>query len=243
MIWLSAISYKVFMRRSLSSIQWGLIFVGIGIGLFGNIFGFWNYNVFFRGWWTLFLIVPAVISMIQTGVRMGNSIVLGIGVLLFLEQQRVIPYGLIWKAAAPAVLIIIGLAIISKAVFKRPANGRSVLFGKTVINSEDNPNYFALFSGNTVKNNSTNFQGGNATSLFGGNEIDLSDVVLAGDVVFTVTSIFGGSEIRAPKNARIEMKGLPIFGGNENTAVSSADPEAYKITFECTSIFGGTEIN
>ncbi len=229
------------MRKNLSNILWGLIFIGIGIGLIGNIFRLWDYTVFFKGWWTLFIIVPAIVSMVQSGVRMGNAIVLGIGVLLLLEQQRVIPDGLLWKAAAPAVLIIIGLAILSKAIFNKPGQG-SVFSGKPTVNTEDNPSYFALFSGNTVKNNSVNFQGGSATALFGGNEIDLSDVVLAGDVVFTVTSIFGGSEIKAPKNARIEMNGFPIFGGNENTAVSSPNPETHKIAFQCTSIFGGTEV-
>lgn len=230
------------MRKNIGNILWGLIFIFIGIGLIGNIFQLWDYSLFFKGWWTLFIIVPAFLSMIQNGIKMSNAIILGIGILLLLDQRDIIKNGLIYKAAALAVLILIGLAILSKAIFKKPVQSSSAFAGKTVINSEDNPNYFAIFSGNTVKNNSANFVGGNATSLFGGNEIDLSDVVLNNDVVFSVTSIFGGSEIRAPKNARIEMQGLPIFGGNENTAVSSADPLAHKITFHCTSIFGGTEI-
>jgi len=231
------------MRKNLSNVLWGLIFIGIGIGLIGNIFDLWNYEVFFDGWWTLFLIIPAIISMVQSGVKIGNSVVLCVGVLLLLDQQKIIPNDLVFKAAAPAILILIGIIILSKALVNKPnVTTPTKVSPSSAINSEDQPNYLAIFSGNTVKNNSKNFLGGTSTALFGGNEIDLSDVVLAGDVDFTVTSIFGGTDIKAPKNARIELRGVPIFGGNENTSVSSADPSAHKIIFHCTSIFGGTEI-
>lgn len=230
------------MRKNLGNILWGLVFIGVGVGLIGNIFNLWDYKVFFAGWWTLFIIVPALVSMVQSGIHIGNSIVLGVGVILLLDQQNIIKEGMIYKFAAPAILIIIGLAILSKVLIKREPGSSSAVPPGTTVSSEDFPNYFALFSGNTVKNNSTNFRGGNTTSIFGGNEIDLRDVVLSGDVSFNVTSIFGGTEIKAPTNAKIEVKGVPIFGGNENTAVSSADPAAHKITFQCTSIFGGTEI-
>ena len=237
-----AASYKIFMRKNLSNILWGLLFIGVGVGLIGNIFKIWDYTVFFAGWWTLFIILPALVSIIQSGARTGNLIALAVGVLLLLDQQNVIPDRLLYKFAVPGVLIIIGLVILSKVAFKRPASSGTSGFSGASVNTEDNPNYFAIFSGNTVKNNSTDLKGGNVTALFGGNEIDLSDAVLNKDIDFSVTSIFGGSEIRAPKCARVEMQGLPIFGGNDNTAVSSADPQAHKITFHCTSIFGGTEI-
>ena len=164
---------------------------------------------------------------------------LAIGGILLLDRQDIIPDGMLFKFAAPVVLIIIGLTIISKIFWKNSDRG---LMSKSVIKSDDNPDYVAVFSGNSVKNVSTDFQGGSATAVFGGNEIDLSDVVINRDVTFTVTSIFGGNDITAPKNARVEMSGVPIFGGNDNKAVSSQSPDAHTITFVCTSIFGGTDI-
>ncbi len=230
------------MRKNIGNILWGLLFIVVGVGLIGEVFDLWDYNLFFKGWWTLFIILPALVSMIQNGIRVGNSIAMGVGVLLLLDSQKIIPNGMLFKIAVPAVLIIIGLVILSKVIFKKPSSKVTIFANNATVNSEDNPNYLALFSGNTIKNNSANFLGGSATALFGSNEIDLGDVTLAGDVMFTVTSVFGGSEIKAPKNARIEIQGLPIFGGNENSAVSSTDPAAHKITFRCTSVFGGTEI-
>ena len=230
------------MRRNIGNIVWGVILIIIGVGLIGEVFDLWNYSVFFKGWWTLFIILPALASMIQNGIRTGNSIAMGIGVLLLLSAQNIIPDGLLFKIAVPAVLIIIGLSILSKAIFKNSSHKATIFANNATVNSEDNPSYLAIFSGNTIKNNSTNFQGGSATALFGSNEIDLSDAVLKGDVEFSVLTIFGGSEVAAPKSAHIEIQGFPILGSNENSAVSSADPAAHKIVFRCTSIFGGTEI-
>ncbi len=228
------------MRKYIGNVLWGLLFIGAGIGLIGNALEFWDYKLFFDGWWTLFIIIPAFISMVQTGPKISSFIMLAVGVLFLLDRQGIIPEGAVFKFALPIILIIIGFSIISKIFFKKSTYGQSA---KIKAGADDNPDYIAVFSGNSVKNNSSDFKGGSATAIFGGNEIDLSDVVLNNDVSFTVTSIFGGNEIKAPKNAKIEMQGIPIFGGNENKAESSKNPDAYTITFVCTSIFGGTEIN
>lgn len=228
------------MRRNIGNILWGLLFIAVGIGLIGNIFEIWDYNIFFDGWWTLFLILPALISMFQGGIKASNLIMLAIGGILLLDRQQIIPEGMVFRFAAPVILIIIGLNIISKVFYKD--SGKTILSSKK-SSSEDNPDYIAIFSGNDVKNSSRNLTGGSATAIFGGNDIDLSEVKLAGDVKFTVTSIFGGNDIKAPKDARVEMNGIPILGGNENSAVSSDSPDAHTITFVCTSIFGGTDIS
>ena len=225
------------MRKNISYVLWGLLFIGAAVGLIGNILEFWDFTVFFPGWWTVFLILPALIAMVQNGIRVPNTIVLCIGILFLLESQEIIPDKMLYKLLGPAILLVIGVLIIAKAFMKSDGGPRHAS-----ENSEDRPDYFALFSGTNIRNNSVNFSGGSATAIFGGNEIDLSNVRLKGDCTFTVTSIFGGNDIVAPVNAKIEMRGVPIFGGNENKARSSDNPDAFKITFVCTSIFGGTEI-
>ncbi len=223
------------MRKNISNILWGLLFIGAAAGLAGNILGYWDFTVFFPGWWTVFLIVPALIAMVREGIRTGNAIVLVIGILFLLDAQEVIPDNMLYKFLGPAVLLVIGIAIIAKAFVKTGGKAYS-------DNSEDHPDYFALFSGTKVRNRSEHLTGGSAVAIFGGNEIDLSEAVLQEDIVFTVTSIFGANEIVAPLGAKVEMRGVPVFGGNENKARSSADPQAHRITFICTSVFGGSEI-
>ena len=43
-----------------------LIFVGLILGL--NAFGITNINIFFDGWWTLFIIIPSLIGLINDSV-------------------------------------------------------------------------------------------------------------------------------------------------------------------------------
>ena len=69
------------MRSRLSNILWGLFFILIGIGFAGNAFNLWDFNLFFPGWWTLFIIIPCGISILQDGFHSGSCIGLAIGVI------------------------------------------------------------------------------------------------------------------------------------------------------------------
>ena len=62
------------MRKRISSVLWGLIFIAAGVGIVGDMAGAWEVNLLFAGWWTLFLIVPALLGMVEHGIRIGNTI-------------------------------------------------------------------------------------------------------------------------------------------------------------------------
>ena len=49
--------------RTFKNILWGLVLIVLGILLGGKALGLWNINVFFKGWWTLFIIVPSFIGL------------------------------------------------------------------------------------------------------------------------------------------------------------------------------------
>ncbi|MBN2504223.1 MAG: hypothetical protein JXB20_02645 [Bacilli bacterium] len=88
-------------------------FLGILLIVFGVIFlldrlGILPVNVFFQGWWTLLLILPAIYSMTKQGVTAGNSILLAIGVFFFLDENG-------WNIKGfviPSILIIFGIALL-----------------------------------------------------------------------------------------------------------------------------------
>ena len=54
------------MRRILSRSLLGLLLIVIGVGYMGNHLGLWEgFDIFFDGWWAiLFILIPAVLSMI-----------------------------------------------------------------------------------------------------------------------------------------------------------------------------------
>lgn len=101
------------MKKS-SKIFWGLALIAIGVILGGNATGLFSVDVFFEGWWTLFIIVPSIWSLITDFKEspIANTISLIIGVLLLLACQKVIEFDLVWKMIAPLILVGIGLSLV-----------------------------------------------------------------------------------------------------------------------------------
>ncbi|XFA99517.1 LiaI-LiaF-like domain-containing protein [Candidatus Izemoplasma sp. B36] len=86
----------------------GILLLVIGIIILLNALNVIPVNIFFNGWWTLFLIVPALMSMSRQGITAGNAILLVLGVGFLLREQG-------WdytQYIVPALFIAVGLVII-----------------------------------------------------------------------------------------------------------------------------------
>lgn len=58
--------------RKLSKILWGIALIAIG-GIFGlNAFGVTDIEVFFDGWWTLFIIAPCLVGIFSEREKTSN---------------------------------------------------------------------------------------------------------------------------------------------------------------------------
>jgi len=64
----------------------------------------------FHGWWTLFLIVPGVISLSRTGATLGNVLLITFGVYFLLDANGIN----LSSFVAPIALIAIGIYLIWK---------------------------------------------------------------------------------------------------------------------------------
>ena len=73
---------KMINMKRISDIMWGLIFIIIGVILGGNALDIFNINLFFDGWWTLFIIVPTFIGLVTDNDKIGNLIGLIIGLIM-----------------------------------------------------------------------------------------------------------------------------------------------------------------
>ena len=183
---------------------WGIVLIVVGILFLGRNMNWWNFSIFFEGWWTLFLIVPSIISLVRKE-SMGTSfLILVLGVLMLLASQNVIEWSTIWKVFLPIIIMVVGLSIIF--------GNRKVKTKKVRGNAKE---YVAIFSGvdeviNKIEND---FK---MTAVFGGIELDMRDVTLDSDLVIDCFTLFGGIDIRLPKDVKVEVNGLPIFGGVEN---------------------------
>ena len=99
-----------------------LIFIGLILGL--NAFGITNINLFFSGWWTLFIIIPSLVGLINDKEKTSSLIFLIIGVWLFLAERDLIEYELLIKLLLPVILISIGLLLVFKDVLS--INGKEI---------------------------------------------------------------------------------------------------------------------
>ena len=88
----------------------GLLLVVLGIVFLLVRLGVIPVNLFFDGWWTFLLIIPAVYSMFKQGVTTGNAVLLAIGIFFFLEENG-------WNFKGffvPAIVIVFGVVLLLK---------------------------------------------------------------------------------------------------------------------------------
>ena len=225
--------------KKIGNVLWGVVLIVIGLIIGGNALGITNINVFFNGWWTLFIIVPCFIGLFKENEKTGNIIGLLIGVALLLACRDIINFDLIWKLAFPTILVIIGLSII----FKDTLGGKVNEEIKKLNQKRNGENsYCATFSGQKVKFDKELFTGADLTAVFGGVECDLRNAIIESDVVINASSTFGGIEIFVPSNVIVKTKSTSIFGGVENKANTTGEENSHTIYVNGTALFGGVEI-
>ena len=100
--------------KKFENILWGIAFIVVGLILAGNALGITNIDIFFDGWWTLFIIVPCFIGLFNDSDKTGNVIGLVIGGALLLACQGLLNFEMVWKLVVPVALVIIGVSIIFK---------------------------------------------------------------------------------------------------------------------------------
>ena len=97
----------------------GIVLLGVGLYWALQSLDFIHFNIFFPGWWTLFIIVPSLAG-ISSGKSRGSSIAgLALGVMLLLWQLRIIPGALIPGVFVALIFIFIGISIMCGGTKKK----------------------------------------------------------------------------------------------------------------------------
>lgn len=209
------------MKRSL----FGILIIIIGIIFLGNNLEFWNIDIFFNGWWTLFIIIPSISGLLKKE-YISSLLGLTIGVLLLLSSNNVIEWDMVGKVFLPIVIIMVGVSFIFKS--------------KPVIGNKEKDVYFGLFSGTEEKLTKLN-KNLTCISIFGGIDLDLTKAKIDKDIKIECISIFGGIDLKIPDNVNIKSSGLPMFGGFENNKnIDKNSKNTINIDYIC--IFGGVDV-
>ncbi len=215
------------------------VFVGVGYGL--QALGYiGHFTVFFDGWWTVFIIVPAIFSFFQRGSNKMISLamlLLGVGLLVWRQQWLDVS---MTKLILPVIIILFGISMIAGAFTKKTDH----LAQCEVIIPEDGslPQYEASFGTVNPNYNGQKFEGCRMDVSFGEGVLDLRQAIIEKDCTVQAEVAFGKGELLLPVGCRLDLKTNSAFGGVENKYLSSDDPTAHTLHVEANVNFGALEI-
>lgn len=214
--------------------------IAIVVIIVGAIFLLQSLNIMHLGhflseWWPVFLIV-AGFSKLQNDDRRNGAILFIAGLVLLSATLNFINWGSIFKLW-PLAILYVGVSMLLKSKGKP-----GLTFSNITDIDDDFVQASAIFGGIEKTVHSDNFKGASVMALFGGVEIDLTEVkAIESGCVVNVTALFGGAELRVPDNWNVIVTGTPIFGGVEDKSKGGGE-DAINVTLNCTVAFGGLEI-
>ena len=192
-----------------------LIIIGVIIGL--NAFHITNIDLFFDGWWTLFIIVPCFFGLFKDQDKTGNIIGLIVGIYLLLYCQGLINFQFAWKLVVPVIFVLIGLKMIFKDTFNKK---------KPRQNIYDNQLY----------------TGGNYDVTFNELILDLSKAYLNEETNITISTLFGGVDLYLPDDVNIQIQSSNFLGGVDLHKRENKIENTKVIYLNARCIFGGINI-
>lgn len=192
-----------------------LIIIGVIIGL--NAFHITNIDLFFDGWWTLFIIVPCFFGLFKDQDKTGNIIGLIVGIYLLLYCQGLINFQFAWKLVIPVIFVLIGLKMIFKDTFNKK---------KPRQNIYDNQLY----------------TGGNYDVTFNGLILDLSKAYLNEETNIMISTLFGGVDLYLPDDVNIQIQSSNFLGGVDLHKRENKIENTKVIYLNARCIFGGINI-
>ena len=218
----------------------GTAILGLGVVAAGIILTLDNLGMI-RGedlfsYWPLLVILVGVSHLVRPlgSRRIGTGLVwITAGGLLLLSNLGYLTFD-VWDLW-PLLLVIIGGSLMLRPIRRRMSgvDDSSAVFDAT-----------AILGGVHRRISAEDFQGGDATAILGGCEIDLRDSGAAGGPAeINAVAFWGGVEIRVPQDWEVRVRGTAILGGFEDKT-RSIEGEGRKIlVVRGIAIMGAVEIS
>ena len=223
--------------KKLSNVLWGVVLIAVGAVFALNALEITDIDIFFEGWWTLFIIIPCTVGLFTEREKTGNLIGIALGVILLLCARDVMSFSMLWKLLVPVAIVIIGLKMVLSAVI---GNRAGEMMKKMKEEGTKPKTGCATFNGCDLNCDGEVFEGAELTAVFGGVKCDLRGAIIEKDCAIEVSAIFGGIDILVPPGVNVKVNTGCIFGGVSNkTAVCAGAPTVY---VGGTCIFGGGDI-
>ena len=238
----------------------GLLVMAAGVLLFafnaGVLAPEYKYVVFS---WQMLLIAIGVVHLFSSDKTFFGIILMLVGGIFLLPKLSFEGTEIITNNVWAIVLFVVGVFVISRALWKRPSFCHIHSSWETKTRKFDNPSnwktkgdnsdeidFNCVFIGGKKKVVSKNFRGGEINNVFGGMELDLTESQLAeGENHLEINSVFGGVVIYVPVDWNIKMSGTTqVFGAfvDNRPKTGFEVDEKRVLIIEAHAVFGGGEI-
>jgi predicted membrane protein len=223
--------------KKMGNVFWGILLVIAGVTLALNKLDILEINIFFDGWWTLFIIIPCAVGLFTEREKTGNVIGVIIGVCLLLCCRDILSFDMLWELLVPAIIVILGLKLVLSGLLGNKANE---MLKQLRLEGKDLKAGTAVFSGCDMNYDGQVFEGAELNAIFGAVSCDLRNAVIQKDCAIQVSAIFGGIDILVPPGVNVRGNTVSIFGGMSNN--TAAQPDAPTVYISGVCMFGGVEI-
>ncbi len=221
--------------RNASRLFAGVVIIVLGgLALLDN-FGVIQIHDVWR-FWPLVLIAIGLARLLRprgSPGRLAGVLFFAAGLWLLLENLGIWPYSLedLW----PLFIILVGGWLVWSAF------GRSL--HPPASDASSRINSFVILGGTEHRNNSPDFQGGDATAILGGCKVDLRQAgIKLSEAVIDAFALWGGVEILVPREWNVVVRGTPILGGFEDKRTPSGEAAGPRLIVRGVAIMGGVEI-
>jgi predicted membrane protein len=229
-----------------SKVVGGLIVIAAGVLILLNQMGF-AFPPFLLSWKMILIAVGFVMLIKHNFQKTSAYVLIAIGTVFILNDffPNIIETRFFW----PILIIGIGISMIFKngnLFDKKKTTSMESPEDLSEVNSEDYIKSASLFSGITKKVVSKNFKGATISSVFGGNEINLSQADFTGEAVIDITCVFGGVTLIVPAHWKVKSDLTSVFGGIDDqrpSMVLESISENKVLVLKGACVFGGIEIH
>lgn len=219
---------------------WGIALIIAGVLAILNIFHLFDINIFFQGFWALFIIVPCVIGLFTDKDKIGSCVGICLGVLLLLATRSVIDWDMFWKLMLSAIVIAAGIGIIFG---KHCWENKSKIEAATISrDGKEIRSYEVAFGKHFIAFDGEKFEGADVRSSFGAVRLDLRNAIIDNNAVIKLDCSFAGMEILVPQNLIVKIAANSAFGGIKDERRTIIEPDAPCIFIIGNVSFAGVEI-
>lgn len=216
------------MRKKVRGIVIGILLLIIGILLFLEFLGVLPFSIFFKGWWTLFLIIPCTVGFFFYRSKVLNLFGIGFGILLLLAVRGTIPYLSAFQFLFAFLVIYLGIFLtIRSTIPKETVHGSKKKYAG-VLGSCREEVIGELAHTIVIK------------AFLGNVQLDFSKATMKKPSIIYVTSILGSVELSFPEKWEVDVQSMNFLGICDKKR--HLENGSTKVSVVVTNIMGETDI-